>query len=78
MPTGNQAQKTEYFTPCGVTLGELSMTDTQHLLSLLIAKCAACTSIKNLNLQADFDGNKAGLSADCDGVPSFERELVEI
>jgi len=78
MVTSNPSTNFEYFTPCGVSLGELSGTDTQHLLSLLLAKCSACASIKKLEVDADFDKGKGDFAAECDGVPSFPKILAEV
>lgn len=78
MAITNPVNKSEYFTPCGVSLGELAQTDTQQLLNLLLAKCALCTSIKNLEVNAGFDKGKGDFAAECDGIPSFPKILAEV
>jgi hypothetical protein len=78
MVTSTTSPKSEYFTPCGESLGELTGTDTQHLLSLLLAKCSACASIKKLEVDAGFDQGKGDFAAECDGVPSFLKIAVEV
>ena len=69
---------TEYFAPCGLSIGESMNPSTQQFLSLLFKKCSICASRECLDLSAQIEGHKGDLTASCIGLPMFPQVPTEI